>query len=365
MIVTDDIYLTALCGLPTLGPVHQRRLIQVFGTPEAVFNASLKDLSAVEGIGQKRAQEIKGFREWDTLEKDMERLKTEGVKLLKSESDQYPEGLNDLGEHAPLVIYMKGDIIEEDRFSLALVGSRKPTTYGLGVAEKLAGDLAEMGFTVVSGLARGIDTAAHIGSLKRGGRSIAVLGSGIDVSYPAENKGLMERMARTGAVLSEYPPRTAPLRENFPRRNRLISGLSLGVLVVEAAARSGALITARCALDQNREVFSVPGNINSPFSEGTNMLIKDGARIVTSAEDVVEELAPQLKGFIMKRKKKEAISVSDEEKALCDIMDKDPVHVDVISRQSGLPAQKALAVLLGLEMKGIVKQIVGKQFYLQ
>jgi DNA processing protein len=342
--------------------VHQRRLIQTFGTSEAVFKAPLRDLSAVDGIGQTRAQGIKGFKEWGTLERDMERLKTDGVKLLKSESGQYPEGLKDLGEHAPLVIYMKGDIIEEDRFSLGIVGSRKPTTYGLSVAEKLAGDLAEMGFTVISGMARGIDTASHIGSLKRDGRTIAVLGSGIDVPYPAENKGLMERMARTGAVLSEYPPRTAPLRENFPRRNRLISGLSMGVIVVEAAARSGALITARCALDQNREVFSVPGSINSPLSKGTNMLIKDGARIITCAEDVVEELAPQLKGFIMKRKKKEVISVSDEEKVLCDIMDKDPVHVDVISRESGLPAHKTLTVLLGLEMKGIVKQIEGKQF---
>lgn len=363
--MTNNIYLLALCGIPVLGPVHQRRLIRAFGTPEAVFSVPLKDLSAVEGIGQKRAQAIKSFKEWATLQKDMERIEKKGVTLLKSESGQYPEGLKDLGEHAPLVIYMKGDIIEEDRFSIALVGSREPTPYGLAITEKLAGDLSEMGFTVVSGLARGIDTAAHMGSLKRGGRSIAVLGSGIDVPYPAENKGLMERMARTGAVISEYPPGTPPLRENFPRRNRLISGLSMGVLVAEAAVKSGALITARCALDQGREVFAVPGNINSPFSEGTNRLIKDGARVVMSAEDIVEELAPQLKGFIKKSKKQEKISVSDEEKALCDIMNREPVHVDVISRQSGLQAHKALAVLLGLELKGIVKQIAGKQFYLQ
>jgi DNA processing protein len=363
--MTDDIYLIALCSIPVLGPVNQRRLIRTFGTPEAVFSASLNDLSAVEGIGQKRAVEIKKFKEWSTLQKDIERIKADGVKLLKSESGQYPEGLKVLGEHAPLVIYMKGDIIEEDRFSIAIVGSRMPTSYGLAVTEKLAGNLAEMGFTVVSGLARGIDTTAHVGSLKRGGRSIAVLGSGIDVPYPAENKGLMERMAHSGAVISEYPLGTPPLKENFPRRNRLISGLSMGVLVAEAAAKSGALITARCALDQNREVFAVPGNINSPFSEGTNMLIKDGARVVTSADDIVEELASQLKGFIKKSKKMEKIFVSDEEKALCDIMEREPVHVDVISRQSGLTPHKALAVLLGLELKGIVKQIEGKQFYLQ
>jgi DNA processing protein len=220
-----------------------------------------------------------------------------------------------------------------------------------------------MGFTVVSGMARGIDSLSHNGALKTGGRTIAVLGSGIDIPYPPENKGLMEKIAASGFVVSEFPPGTPPDKENFPRRNRLISGLSLGVLVIEATADSGSLITARYAIEQGREVFSVPGNVTSPASEGTNDLIKKGAVLTRNAEDIVAELAPVLKGFI-KVKDKVKIEVTDEEKQLCNLLSGDPKQIDLISRESGLPTSRVLGLLLGLELKGAVKQLTGKRFYL-
>jgi DNA processing protein len=359
-----DIGLFALCAVPDLGPVSQRLLLQAFGSPENVFRASSAELATVDGIGRKRAESIKSFDGWDTLSKVLAKLEKEGIKAVRFTSDNYPTELKKLGDDAPLVLYVKGEIMEEDRFALAVIGSRKPTEYGKNVAEKLAQELASRGFTVVSGLARGIDSAAHKGSIRCGGRSIAVLGSGIDVPYPPENRGLMERLTQSGAVVSEFPPGTPPLGGNFPRRNRIISGISMGVVVVEAGVKSGALITANYALEQGKDVFAVPGNISSPESDGTNKLIKDGAKVVTTADDIVEELAPQLKGFIRKAREKEAVSVSGDEQALCAIMGREPLHVDVISRKSGLTASKTLAMLLGLELKGIVRQTGGKKFHL-
>lgn len=359
----EDINLISLCSIPDIGPVTVRRLISEFGSPEAAFRAGIGELTRVEGIGRKRAESIKSFSGFKPLEEKLKKLKDRGIKVLAFGSDGYPEMLKNLDADAPLVLYMKGEIIKEDRHAIAIVGSRKPTPYGLSVTEKMASDLASMGFTIVSGLARGIDSGGHKGALVCGGRSIAVMGSGIDVPYPPENRGLIERISQSGCVLSEFPPGTPPNRENFPRRNRIISGLSLGVLVVEAAAQSGALITAQYALDQGKEVFSIPGNINSTVSSGTNELIKQGAKPVVRADDIVEELAPALRGFI-KSKEKVKITVSDEEKVLCDIMTAEPKHVDVISREGKMPAQQALSVLLGLELKGIVRQTGGKRFYL-
>jgi DNA processing protein len=264
---------------------------------------------------------------------------------------------------APVMLYTKGAILPQDRFAIAIVGSRKLTHYGASVAEKISQDLALMGFTVVSGMARGVDSISHKGALRAGGRTIAVLGSGPDVPYPPENKTLLEKIAGSGSVISEFPPGTPPDKENFPRRNRLISGLSFGVLVIEASADSGALITARYALEQGREVFAVPGNITSPNSEGTNELIKRGALLTRKAEDIVEELAPVLKGFIRARDKIK-IEITNEEKGICGLLSGEPKQIDIISRESGLPPSKALGILLGLELKGAVKQITGKRFYL-
>lgn len=359
--MSGDFNLIALSAIPALGPVAIRRLVAAFGSAEAVFGAKRGELASVEGIDKKRAAAIAEFSR-DEFLRDLERVRRDGVRVVAWGSEDYPEALCNI-ESAPAVLYMKGAVLKEDSFSIAVVGSRRPSPYGVAVTEKIASELAETGFTITSGLARGIDTAAHRGSLRAGGRSIAVLGSGIDVPYPPENRGLMEKTAASGCVMSEFPPGTQPFKGNFPRRNRLISGLSMGVLVVEAAPGSGSLITARHALEQGKEVFSVPGNINSDLSSGTNELIRQGARVVMKAGDIVEELAPVLRGFIKSRDKARP-QVTGEEKALCDIMSGEPVHVDYLSRQSGMPPSKTLAVLLGLELKGVVKQTEGKRFHL-
>ena len=360
--MSDLKYWIALSMLPDVGPIRARNLLEVFSTPEQIFNAREKELVSVEGIGANRAKNIRAFKAWDEVRKQMEVMESTKMRAVHIGESIYPEMLKEIAD-PPVVLYVKGDPQPQDRYAVGIVGSRRPSLYGISVAEKLSEDLASMGFTVVSGMARGIDSLSHNGALKTGGRTIAVLGSGIDIPYPPENKGLMEKIAASGFVVSEFPPGTPPDKENFPRRNRLISGLSLGVLVIEATADSGSLITARYAVEQGREVFSVPGNVTSPASEGTNDLIKKGAVLTRNAEDIVAELAPVLKGFI-KVKDKVKIEVTDEEKQLCDLLSGDPKQIDLISRESGLPTSRVLGLLLGLELKGAVKQLTGKRFYL-
>jgi DNA processing protein len=358
----DLTYWIALSMVPDIGPVGARKLLTVFGKPKNIFDAGFDALTAVEGIGLQRAINIKAFSSWKEVEDKIQVMGKRGIKAVLIGEPSYPEMLKEIGD-APVILYTKGEIQPQDRFAIAIVGSRKLTHYGASAAEDISGNLAFMGFTVVSGMARGVDSICHKGALKAGGRTIAVLGSGPDVPYPPENKTLMDKIADSGGVVSEFPPGTPPDKENFPRRNRLISGLSLGVLVIEATAGSGALITARYALEQGREVFAVPGNITSSNSEGTNELIKKGAVLTRRAEDIVEELAPVLKGFIRARDKIK-IEITDEEKGICNLLSGEPKQIDVIFRESGLPASKALGILLGLELKGAVKQITGKRFYL-
>jgi len=355
-------YWIALSMVPDVGPVRARKLLSVFRTPENIFDAKMNELKGLEGIGIHIANNIKGFSLWKSVENQIGVLEKKEIHAVCMNDPAYPEMLREL-EDAPVVLYMKGDILPQDRYSIAIVGSRTMTDYGAAVAERFSRDLVTMGFTIVSGMARGIDSLAHTAALKAGGKTIAVLGSGVDVPYPPENKTLMEKIAYSGCVMSEFPPGTPPEKENFPRRNRLISGLSLGVLVIEAAAASGALITARYANDQGKTVFAVPGNITSRKSAGTNRLVRDGAVPVQSAEDILGELAPVLKGFI-RSKDKLKIEVNDDEKILCNLLSGEPKQVDVISRESGWPASKVLGTLLGLELKGAVKQITGKRFYL-
>jgi DNA processing protein len=355
-------YWIALSMLHDIGPVGSKKLLSVFGTPEKIFNAELDGLLSVGGIGINRARNIKEFSSWKDIEKQINVIGKKGIKAVGLDNPLYPEMLREI-EDAPIILYTKGDIIPQDRYAIAIVGSRKATHYGTSVAENISEELSSMGFTIVSGMARGIDALSHKGALRAGGRTIAVLGSGLDVPYPPENKGLMEKIANSGCVISEFPPGTLPDRENFPRRNRLISGLSLGVLVIEATSDSGSLITAGYALEQSREVFAVPGNITSSHSKGTNELIKRGAILTRSAEDIVGELAPVLKGFI-RSKDKSKIEITDEEKKLFNLLSGEPKQIDIISRESGLPASKVLGILLELELKGAVKQTTGKRFYL-
>ncbi|MFC1769897.1 DNA-processing protein DprA [Nitrospirota bacterium] len=361
-----DFALLCLCSIPSVGPVTVRRLLSAFGGAQEIFAASERMLRQVEGISEKRSRAIREYNGADSLARTLEKLEAQDVHAVFQGKEGYPVALDSLGDDAPLALYVRGHIIEEDRFAVAIVGSRNASPYGRAVTGRIAADLGHMGLTVISGMARGIDTAAHRGVLESGGRTIGVLGSGIDVFYPAENRTLMEKTAAAGsAVISEFPPGTKPLRENFPRRNRLISGLSLGVLVVEAAKRSGSLITAGFALEQGRDVFAVPGNISSSTSQGANELLRQGAKLVTGAEDILEELAPQLKGFLRAAcKPEEALDVNEEQRRLCEAMSGEPVHVDEISRASGVPVPLALGLLLELELKGVIKQMEGKRFYL-
>ena len=345
-----------------IGPVSGRKLLASFGNPENIFRADTDALLSVKGISRERVENIRNFSQWDEVEKYVGVIEKKGISVVPCQDDRYPEALKNL-EDAPLVLYMKGEYIPEDRFAIGVVGSRNHTPYGESVTQRIAGELAAAGFTVISGLARGIDTLSHKSALAAGGRTIAVLGSGPDVYYPAENRGLSERIASSGCVISEFLPGTMPNKENFPRRNRLISGLSLGILVVEATDNSGSLITAGCALEQNKEVFAVPGNITSRNSEGTNKLIKQGAKIVLKTDDIIEELAPVLKGYI-RAGQKERVQLEGEESRLCTMLSREPKHVDLISRESGLSINQLLGLLLSLELKGIVKQAGGKRFYI-
>jgi DNA processing protein len=362
-IMTSDLrYWVALSALPDIGPVLSRKLLSLFKTPEGIFHADIDDLLSLEGIGINRAKNIREFSHWDIVDNQVKALKNTGMTIVNLHDPSYPEMLKEI-EGAPIVLYAKGDLQQQDRYAIAIVGSRKPSPYGTSVAESIAEELASMGFTIVSGMARGIDSTSHKGALRAGGRTIAVLGSGLDVPYPSENRGLMDKITCSGCVISEFPTGTPPDKENFPRRNRIISGLSLGILVIEAASGSGSLITAGYALEQGREVFAVPGNITSHVSEGTNELIKRGAILTRKADDIIEELAPVLKGFIRSREKLK-IEVTDEEKNLCNFLSGDPKHIDIISRESGLPISKALELLLGLELKGAIRQTAGNRFLL-
>jgi DNA processing protein len=352
----------ALSLVPEIGPVTFRKLLSIYGDPASVFGVPLKELSAIEGVGEKKARNIKNFSGGRDIAKQVKELSRCNIKVLTLLSPEYPAMLRQI-EDSPVLLYVKGTIQDEDRFAVAIVGSRKSTPYGRLVAERLSSQLSSSGFTIVSGMARGIDTMAHRGALSSGGRTIAVLGSGIDRAYPPENRGLMEKIAESGYVVSEFPWGTEPAKENFPRRNRLISGLSMGVVVAEAAAGSGALITASAAIEQNREVFAVPGNITSLNSAGANELIKRGAKLIQKPDDIIEELAPMLRGFV-RAKERLRVEITDEEKRLCDILTGEPVHIDTLSRELSLSPAKALATLLDLEIKGVVRQTDGKRFYL-
>ncbi|UCE70768.1 MAG: DNA-processing protein DprA, partial [Nitrospiraceae bacterium] len=311
-----------------------------------------------------RARKIVKFNRWKEIEHEMAGAARRGIKLISLEDSSYPSLLRMVPD-APLILYMKGEFHDSDRCAVAMVGSRGASAYGIQMAEKISSTLAQRGITVVSGMARGIDTACHRASLRAGGRTIAVLGCGMDTTYPPENGTLKESIASLGAVISEFPIGTMPKREHFPRRNRIISALSLGVIVVEATLDSGSLITVGYALDQNREVFAVPGNSTSRNSWGTNDLIKKGARLVESADEVIEELGPQLKGILKEEKIKDTKTLpdmTDEERVLFNHLGSEPRHIDTIIRGMEMTMPRALSVLLSLELKGVVRQSEGKQF---
>jgi DNA processing protein len=369
--------LVSLNLIGDIGSVRLAKLLDYFGRPQDILHASLEKLRAVSGIGEDVAHKISSFSE-AKLKRELASAQKLGLEILTYEDDGYPENLKNI-PGLPIVLYVKGRFTPEDKYSIGIVGSRRGSFYGLSAAEKFAIDLSSFGFTIVSGMARGIDTAGHKGALKFGGRTIAVMGSGFNHIYPAENKELSEEIARNGAVISEFPLDALPLKQNFPRRNRIISGLSLGILVVEAARNSGALITADFALEQGREVFALPGKVDSPTSFGTNDLIKQGAKLASCIEDITQELGLpliqqsagnrelseqgadlDLQGFLRPQK-----NLAGEEAALYNIISAQPKCLDDIVDQSRMDITKIADLLLRLQMRRLIKELPGKHFIKQ
>jgi len=368
----EALYWLALRLAPGLGTRLAARLVQTYGHPRVIFQASPSELEA-SGLPPLVAQSLSSGAAFEAAAQEAAWLPKVGCQLLTYADERYPATLKEIFE-PPVLLYACGDLSLLAGPCLAIVGSRKPTPYGSAVAERLASDLAERGLRIISGMARGIDSAAHRGALATGGKTIAVLGCGIDQCYPSENKKLKAEIEQKGLVISEFPLGSFAAPQNFPIRNRVISGLSLGVMVVEAAQYSGSLITARLALEQNREVFAVPGSITNKNSWGPNTLIKQGAKLVQDWKDVVEELPAQVRQSLLAAPVSEtslapaaslfAESLSELEQALCQLLRvESSTHIDALL--GALPqhtSPEILAALLELELKGRIRQLPGKNF---
>ncbi|MEX0960925.1 MAG: DNA-processing protein DprA [Burkholderiales bacterium] len=341
--------------VPGLGPVGQRRLLDQFGHPESVVAASSQQLEHV--VGRKTAAAIVAGPDAERLKAAQDWLLQPGNRLLTLADSDYPAWLLQTIDPPPL-LYLKGDHSLLSGDSLAIVGSRNATPQGAANAEAFACELSDAGLHVVSGLALGIDAAAHRGGLAGASSSIAVVGTGLDIVYPARNRDLAHALAERGLLISEFPLGTKAIASNFPRRNRLISGLALGVLVIEAALQSGSLITARFALEQGRDVFALPGSIHSPLSKGCHLLIKQGAKLVESASDVLEEL----RGVQNGRASNPVLETPHDQNPLLSNMGFDPVDLDTLCSRSGLTADGASAMLLQLELDGVVARLPGGRF---
>ncbi|NLY50273.1 MAG: DNA-protecting protein DprA [Firmicutes bacterium] len=353
-----DLWL-AVSAVPGIGPRSFYQLLAEFDHLQDFWHTPETEvLERLAALGQKRLQALLEGRRSFSLEQTLERLAAAKVQYVTLLDADYPERLKTIFDPPP-VLYYRGTLSSEDTLAVAVVGSRRATAYGREVATKIAQELAEAGVTVVSGLARGIDSAAHRGALAGHGRTLAVLGCGLDVTYPPENGRLYAQIAEQGAVLSEFPLGTPPEARNFPLRNRVISGLSRGVLVVEAARTSGSLITADCALEQGRDVYAVPGPITSPYSWGTNNLIKQGARVVQGVQDVLVELGLEYREDQTRR----LPDLTDQEEKVYSFFSERSIHIDELVRLSGLTTQEVTTVLMMLELKGLVRQLPGKMFF--
>ncbi len=353
-------YYVLLSMVDGLGPLRLAALIDLFGSAEEVWQAGEQELRSVPRIPRPVITDLLAKR--SRLDPEEERIKLEraGIRFIFWDEPEYPPRLKQIFD-PPKVLFARGNpaVLQQPMF--AIVGARRATYYGLTVAEKIASDLAGAGLGIVSGMARGIDTAAHQGALKAGRPTAAVLGCGVDVVYPRENKKVMAEIIEQGIVISEFPPGTLPVGGNFPQRNRMISGLAEGVLVIEAAAKSGSLITADFALEQGRDVFAVPGQVTSRLNKGAHWLIKQGARLVEEAGDILEELGYQVADS-GGRAEAPAEKLTQDEKKVYNIISDDPVGSDTIIEQTGLKSAEVLALLLVMEMKGLVKQLPGQRY---
>jgi DNA processing protein len=370
-------YWIALRSIDGVGNIGFKNLIDAFGSPDKVFDAPVQSLKTITGIGQKTAARIKDFNNWKNVDNDIKKATKLNAFFVTYRDISYPKNLLNIYDF-PVLLYVRGSLKEDD-INIAVVGSRMASTYGIFSTERLCRELAFKGITIVSGLARGIDSAAHRGALAGKGRTIAVLGCGLDIIYPSENEKLLEEISKKGAVITEFPFGTPPSAPNFPARNRIISGLSLGVVVVEASEKSGSLITARIALDQGREVFAVPGGIDSPGSRGTNKLIKQGAKLIENVDDILDEILPQVANTAInnvevteishrdvfdnkeKKNKPDLINrLNNAEKSVLEIISKKKVDTDTIIAATGFKAGDVLNILLNLELQGFILQLPGK-----
>ncbi len=355
----------ALRHVKGLGSVAFKTIVEHLGDPILAFGKSDAELAQIPGLESQAIQSLRGFSEWGLARLEMERVAAAGAKIIPYNDGNYPRRLRTIADPPPL-LYMLGELGESIEKAVAVVGSRSASEYGLKMTRDLCYGLSSSGFAVISGMARGIDGQAHEAALQAGGMTAAVLGSGVDVAYPPEHKELYQRICKHGAVFSELPMGTRPFPFNFPSRNRLISGLSLGVVVVEATEKSGSLITAGLANEQGREVFAVPGQAGASRSRGTHQLIRQGAKLVERIEDILEEIAPQLhsqgRAVIEPPRPSLPPNASLEAKNVFELVKDSPRQIDEIIQASGLSSAKVSEILLDLEIKGLLKQLPGKRF---
>ena len=352
--------LVALNLLPDIGPVRVRNLLSRFGSAQAVLAATQADLSQVDKVGFKAANNIIRWRELIDLDGELRRIDQFGANIVTTDDSNYPALLRQIYD-PPLVLYVRGTLRPEDAYAIAMVGTRQSTLYGRQTAERLARQLAASGVTVVSGGARGIDSASHEGALQSGGRTIAVLGTGLDIVYPAENVKLYQRIAEQGAVITQFPFGRKGDKQSFPIRNRIVAGMTQGTAVVEANRASGALITANFATEYGRTVYAVPGRVDSPRSAGCHDLIKDGAQLCESAEDVLTEFA-HLQAIEPEEPEIPMPTLSHPEQHVFHVLTHEEMQQDEIIRRSELPAAQVSVILLQLEMKKLVQQHPGRLF---
>jgi DNA processing protein len=359
-----------LSTIPKLRQKKRIQLINLYEDPKVIWQMSKKELKSISIISDSLVESFTDGKLREEAEIHLENIKSKSIDVVTYNDETYPYLLKNIHD-PPLVLYKKGNQLPDEN-SIAIVGSRQASFYGLEMAEKLSYELSKYGITIISGMARGVDTFAHNGALKAAGKTVAVLGCGIDIVYPIENKKLMNEINMHGSVISEYLPGTPPIHFNFPARNRIISGMSLGVVVIEAGAKSGSLITADFALEQGREVFAVPGNVTSYNSKGTNSLIRDGAKIVTCIEDILEELSiiiNKSKNYRNENKKFPAMQkysgLDVDEINVVKCLEMGEFHIDFLVESSGLSLQALNSILLMLELKGIIEQIPGKVYKLR
>jgi DNA processing protein len=361
MVSADELkYWVAFSGIPGIGRIRISQLKEYFGSLQDAWKAPEGKLKQA-GLDSRSINALVTLRPRISLDAEMEKLERYRVKVFVYEDPLYPLRLKEIYDYPP-VLYVRGSLPAEDESCLAVVGTRRPTIYGRQVTEEIVADLARSKITIVSGLARGIDSVAHRAALDAGGKTVAVFGSGLDIVYPGENAKLAQAIMEHGALVSEYPLGVKPRAENFPLRNRIMSGLSLGVLVVEAGERSGALITAHQAVEQNREVFAIPGSILSPASQGTNRLIQEGAKLVRNYTDILQEL--NLTIVVQQAEIKEFSPTDEVESAILKQLTSEPNHIDEICRRSGLTMPEVSSTLAMLELKGIAKQVGNMNYVL-